>query len=122
MLERPSPSPDVPQEKEEDLSPPEEDEMIRIEPLRDGRLHIETRHRSADARDEAEAWDLLFEWGHTDVSIKVALAQLKKDLSSLPGHVDESPPAEVSPEATAVRKESTSPVPPGQKPSGRGRS
>lgn len=51
--------------------------MLVIQPTDDGRLHVHNNHRSDFVRDEASARAMAYHWGHTDVSINKALAEMR---------------------------------------------
>lgn len=51
--------------------------MLVIQPTADGRFHISNNHRSGYAHDMASARTLAYDWGHTDLSINKALAEMR---------------------------------------------
>ncbi|HET7321203.1 MAG TPA: hypothetical protein VFI96_01830 [Longimicrobiaceae bacterium] len=52
--------------------------MLHIRRADDGRLHLSNNRQSGVAGDEAEARRKLYRWGHTDLSISKALAEMRE--------------------------------------------
>ena len=52
--------------------------MATIERTEGGRLRVSSRHRSTVVDSEGQARATLYQWGHTDLAINMALARLRE--------------------------------------------